>query len=588
MNPAPLPAGDADGVRPAIPSPFLVETLATWRARVARAGLPCRDLALHGPLPEHELPFSAALPPALQAHWQGLQGLHAASAQPASVKVWRDGSGPQAELLLVVPVQLPDGLPGVLGLRLPGGVPESLAEQMLLATGWLQLALAAEGMARSRNALRLLDLLGHVASQERARAAAQEWINRTAAWAREVAPAEAGTFGLMLFRVRDGRPVWWVASDTAWAETASPAVLAAREIAAQAVLELQELRSPEGCAIPVLDQGQAVAVLVLRSTGRGAWSGPVIETLRAALALGEPLLRRWQAAERPLHEHALASARDLASRLAGPGFLAWKVGAAAASIALAGLLFWPVPDRVTASAVIEGRQRHVVAAPFDGFLAQVTVRPGATVTRGQALARLDDRDLLLEQSRRSSELDQASGRLRQAMANREAAATAVAMAEVQEAQAQLALIVARLGRTALTAPVDGLVVAGDWVQQIGTPVEIGKELFEIVPAGDFRVVLHVPDREVARVRTGQTGALRLSAEPQSAFAFKVTTVTATATVQEGVNGFRVEADWAGRAPSLSPGMQGVGKIEVGTASALAVWTRSSLDWLRLKLWAWWW
>jgi len=59
-------------------------------------------------------------------------------------------------------------------------------------------------------------------------------------------------------------------------------------------------------------------------------------------------------------------------------------------------------------------------------------------------------------------------------------------------------------------------------------------------------------------------------------------------VQDGANGFRVEAAWQGPAPSLSPGLQGVGKIEVGRANLLTVWTRPSVDWLRLKLWGWWW
>jgi len=35
-------------------------------------------------------------------------------------------------------------------------------------------------------------------------------------------------------------------------------------------------------------------------------------------------------------------------------------------------------------------------------------------------------------------------------------------------------------------------------------------------------------------------------------------------------------------------MQGVGKITVGQANLLTVWTRSLVDWLRLKLWSWWW
>jgi multidrug resistance efflux pump len=247
-----------------------------------------------------------------------------------------------------------------------------------------------------------------------------------------------------------------------------------------------------------------------------------------------------------------------------------------------------VPDRVTANLVIEGRVRQVVTAPFDGFIAQALVRPGARVTRGQLLARLDDRELKLEQEKVRSERDQAAGKLRQAMAERDAPAVALASAEVQQTEAQLALVEAKLDRAALVAPMDGLVVTGDWVQQIGGPVETGKEMFEIAATEAYRVVLHVADRDIARVRRGQLGALRLTGQPQQSYAFKVSTVTATASVQDGTNGFRVEAEWMGEAPALSPGMQGVGKVTVGESNLLTVWTRPSIDWLRLKLWSWWW
>lgn len=574
--------------RPA-PSPLLVEALAAWRARLTQAGLPCRDVAVFGPQPEHELPFAQPLPASLHTQWLAWRS----QVRPgATAGVARSAPGPQAELLLVAPLQFADGALGALGVWLAPPQAERHAEQVLLAMGWLQLALAAERLARSQRATRLLDLLGHVASQERARAGAQEWINRTAAWLREDAPQQAPPFGLMLFRLqRDrphDRPHWWVAADTAWGETASPAILAAGELAAQAALDLQEVLTPGACAIPALDQGRPVAVLVLRAEGPGALPAPLLETLRASLALAEPLLRRWHEAERPLWRHALDALRDAWQRLRGPGHLAWKAGAAGVALALAGLLLWPVPDRVTAQAVIEGRQRQLVSAPFEGFIGQVLVRPGDHVKQGQLLARLDDRDLRLEQARYRSEREQAAGRLRQAMADREAAAQALALAEVQQAEAQLALVEAKLARTQLTAPMDGLVVTGDWVQQIGAPLETGKELFEIASGGGYRVVLHVPDRDIARVRGGQDGALRLAGQPQSVFPFRVAKVTATASVQETVNGFRVEADWVGQPPPLSPGMQGVGKIEVGSANLLTVWTRPSLDWLRLKLWTWWW
>jgi hypothetical protein len=102
------------------------------------------------------------------------------------------------------------------------------------------------------------------------------------------------------------------------------------------------------------------------------------------------------------------------------------------------------------------------------------------------------------------------------------------------------------------------------------------------------VVLHVADRDISRVHPGQDGELRLAGQPQHSYVFKVSQVTATASVHEGVNGFRVEASWAGEAPTLSPGMQGVGKVAVGRANLLTIWTRPLLDWLRLKIWSLWW
>ena len=618
-EPAP-PAGPVPALSPpaALPAPGLVEALETWRARLAGAGVACRAVALHAADPQFQLDFPASLPDLVQ-RWLALRSLD----QPSGVApVARVEGQPGADLLVLSPLQLPDGQLGTVGVALAPPHNERTVQQVLLALGWLQLALSAPRMARSQRAARLLGLLGHVASQGQARSAAQEWINRSAAWAREEAPAPGLPFNLLLFRVQGRQPRWWVAADTSWAEKASPAIQAAAEVASQAVLEQQEVMQPHAWAAPVLDDGQVVAVLVASvdamnaamnatmnaainattnattnaatSPGFGASSlpEPMTAVLRASLGLAEPLLRRWHQAERPLWRHALDQLRSGWRHLHEPGHLAWKAGAAGVVLAALLLLLLPVPDRVTANTVIEGRLRQVVTSPFDGFIGKVLVRPGQRVVRGQLLASLDDRDLKLEQARYRSEREQAAGRLRQAMADREAAAMALAQAEVLQAEAQLALIDAKLVRTSLTATLDGLVVSGDWVQQIGGPVETGKEMFEIAAGDGYRVVLHVPDRDIARVHLGQTGALRLTGRPQAVHAFRISNLTATASVQDNVNGFRVEADWlgddSGALLELSPGMQGIAKIEVGTANLLTVWTRSSIDWLRLKLWSWWW
>lgn len=38
---------------------------------------------------------------------------------------------------------------------------------------------------------------------------------------------------------------------------------------------------------------------------------------------------------------------------------------------------------------------------------------------------------------------------------------------------------------------------------------------------------------------------------------------------------------------LRPGMEGVGRIEMGEARLVTIWTRELIDWLRLNLWQWW-
>jgi len=569
---------------PAVGNELLHAAVDGWRTRLAGAGVSCRQVAIHSTESGWNLDF----PPgdeALGQCWAELRGRVSADNPVALSKV---GSAPGADMLMATVVQLPTGQMGVLGVLLAPPHDERTIQLILLSLGWLQLALSAASLAHNQRAARLLELMGHVDSQTSARAAAQEWVNRTAAWVRAEAPQLDASF--TLFEIRRGMPHWWVAADTAWAEKASPAVHEATDVAMRAMVEMQEIHQQPWWALPILGGGELVAVLVVRGRdGRDAEFSPaVLAILRASAGLGEPLLRQWREAERSLFRHGADALRSGWRKLRGPGHLTWKVGAGALALALCVLLLWPVADRVTAHTVIEGRVRQVLTAPFEGFIAEVLVRPGETVTQGQLLARLDDRELKLEQHKFRSERDQADGKARQAMAEHDAPALILAQTDVRQAEAQLALVEAKLARAGLVAPMDGLVVTGDWAQQIGSPVEVGKEMFEIATTGGYRVVLHVADRDISRVRVGQPGMLRLTGQPQTTYAFEVARVTATAKVEEGINGFRVEAEWQGDVPALSPGMQGVGKIEVGRSNLLTVWTRSSIDWLRLKLWGWWW
>jgi hypothetical protein len=111
-------------------------------------------------------------------------------------------------------------------------------------------------------------------------------------------------------------------------------------------------------------------------------------------------------------------------------------------------------------------------------------------------------------------------------------------------------------------------------------------LFEVAPLDAYRVVLNVDERDVAELSPGQHGELVLAGMPYERLPFTVRQLTPISTPQEGRNFFRVEAQLEGGSVRLRPGMEGVGKVDVGERKLLWIWTHSFTEWLQLSLWRW--
>ncbi len=265
---------------------------------------------------------------------------------------------------------------------------------------------------------------------------------------------------------------------------------------------------------------------------------------------------------------------------------AWKLAIGALALVLLLLAVVPAPFRIAAQAVVEGSVQRSVVAPFEGFLREAPARAGDTVAAGQVLARLDDKDLKLEKVRWESELEVALRKEREAMAKGNRVDLRLASAQANQARAQLDLVSNKLERVAVAAPFDGIIVNGDLSQQLGSPLELGKVLFELAPLDSWRVILKVDERDIAHVQPGAAGNLVLASLPGQTWPFTVRKVTPVSVAEEGRNYFRVEAELGDKAPKLAPNMEGVGKIDAGRASLLWTWSRPLLDWLRLGWWKW--
>jgi len=416
----------------------------------------------------------------------------------------------------------------------------------------------------------------------------------------------------VLFGLEKGKTVRVeTVSHSAWFEEKANLV----NLAAQAMNEAFDQRSrivvpePESgatlitaaCRRYLLDSGsRALCALPLEAGNRvaGVWllerdepfSDDELDVLDAlTLTLG-PILELKLSREESLFKHVRRSWSRLLRKLSDTSRPGYKLLAIAVALVLVILALYQTDYRVASQAVVEGATQRVAVAPFQGYIQSAPARAGDVVRAGQVLATLEDKDLRLEKLRWEAELEVSLRREQEAMAKGDRVEFRLASAQANQARAQLDLAQEKLTRVQVVAPFDGVVVRGDLSQQLGSPVEQGKVLFELAPLEAWRVVLKVDERDIADVHAGMPGELMLTSLPGQSFPFRVKKVTPVATAEDGRNYFRVEAGLTLKQgaplPKLRPNMEGVGKVEASEQSLLWIWTHRLSDWLRLTLWRW--
>jgi RND family efflux transporter MFP subunit len=329
-----------------------------------------------------------------------------------------------------------------------------------------------------------------------------------------------------------------------------------------------------------------VGALTLERPAGFVFDAPSLELCEAVAAVAGPIVELKVAAERNLAVHALETGRSLWRKLSGPRHPGLKLAAACTALLAVFFTFATGDFRVSAESTVEGEVQRVISAPINGFVREAARRAGDTVRKGEVIGRFDDRDLKLERLKLSGQVTQYGQQVREAMAAHNRAQAGIVLAQLDQAQAQLALVDEQLARTEMVAPFDGLIISGDLSQKLGAPVERGQALFEVAPLGSFRIALRVDERDFGQVVVGQKGELAVTAIPNQRFPFVVTRITAVNTAKDGRNTFRVEARLEGEPGRLRPGMEGVGKVHIDERRLVWIWTHSMTEWVQLWLWSW--
>jgi len=181
-----------------------------------------------------------------------------------------------------------------------------------------------------------------------------------------------------------------------------------------------------------------------------------------------------------------------------PRRLLGTVGGSTALLLL--ILCIPWPYKISADCTVLPAHRLSAVAGTDGKLLQVLVGEGDTVTNGQILARLDDRDLRAqlagtEETRQRWAVEEANA---QSAAND--AERKVAELNGLREEENIKLLTYRLHRTEITSPMSGVILTRELRNLEGENMETGKVLCEVADPGAYLLELQIRQQDLGEVQ----------------------------------------------------------------------------------------
>lgn len=338
------------------------------------------------------------------------------------------------------------------------------------------------------------------------------------------------------------------------------------------------------CSLPLRVEGKPVAVVTLERSAEG-FGDEELRLLRIACDVATPRLAALKKRDRWFGARWVDGVRGRAAKWLGPERTGAKILAVSGAIALGVLLLGGARYRVEAPFILRTQSVGYVSAPFNGFIADVDVETGATVTKSQRLLALDTRTLLLEEAAAAADLSRYRREEEKARAANELAEMRISQAQAEQARVRLELVRHQLAQAEIKSPFDAYVVEGDLKKRLGAPVRQGDILFKVARLDRLYVECRVNERDIHEIALGAPVDIAFASQPKDTFRAKVVLIEPVATARDQENAFVVRCALAG-APGdwWRPGMTGVSKIDAGRRTFFWMLFHRTIDFLRLLLW----
>ena len=338
-------------------------------------------------------------------------------------------------------------------------------------------------------------------------------------------------------------------------------------------------------SLPMRRHGDLVAVLTIERPWDRPFKLEPIETLRLLCDVATPRLMDLHKHDRWFGAKIADAIGQSMALLVGAQHTWAKLAATAVLVVGLVLIFARGEDHVESSFALEASHRRIVPAPFGGYLASADVSPGDQVTANRTvLARIDTVDLNLK-------LAEAEAKYRSFLKDADIAKSQddkgkskIALADADRIEARIKLMEQQINHAVIRSPITGVVLVGELKKSLGGPVTMGQVLFEVAPLKTLRAALWVSEDRIADVQVGQVGALVAVSHPGRHIRFVVEKINPVAEVSGNRNVFRVQARLLETELWMRPGMEGIAKVEVGRCRLGWIFSRSLVNWIRMKLW----
>jgi membrane fusion protein (multidrug efflux system) len=239
--------------------------------------------------------------------------------------------------------------------------------------------------------------------------------------------------------------------------------------------------------------------------------------------------------------------------------------AVAAPVELTAVTRGGISTWLQTTTTLEARNEATLVARAQGQVVELPADEGRWVEKGATLARLDDTEARLGVRRAELALEVAARELERA--NTLVGQGFLSQKELDDLQlkqrtAEVVLEEARyaLSQTRVTAPFSGRVTSR--MIKLGETVTVGRDCFHVVDFDPLLAHVYFPERELSKVRVGQTAMLSFDAQPGQEVPARVSIVNP---VVDRANGtFRVTLEVSNNASQLRPGA--FARVKLRTAS----------------------